>query len=218
MSTLMTTAPMALPADPGWVPSSLYRLTVAQYQALIESGALGKQDRVHLINGFLVSKMVHNPPHATACDASYAMLDAILPEGWYLRPDKPIDIPMVNMPEPDLSVVRGHYQDYATRHPRPKDVALVVEVASSSLIDDLEMAAIYGRARIPVYWIIDLIGRKVEVYSRPGKNGYRSHKSFASGDQVPVTIGGRKLPPIAVNDLLPRKATEFKDRPKGKRG
>jgi Uma2 family endonuclease len=214
----MSTPPLVLPADPGWIPSSLYRLTVSQYQALIESGALGERDRVHLINGFLVAKMVHNPPHATVCDASHAMLDAILPDGWYLRPDKPIDIPTVNMPELDLAVVRGHYQDYATRHPRPKDVALVVEVASSSLIDDLEMAAIYGRARIAVYGIIDLIGRKVEVYSQPGKNGYRSHKTFASGEHVPVTIGGRKLPPIAVDDLLPRKATEAKVRPKGNRG
>jgi Uma2 family endonuclease len=210
MSTMMSTPPMALPADPGWVPSSLYRLTVEQYQALVESGALGKRDRIHLINGLLVAKMVHNPPHATACDAAYAMFDVRLPEGWYLRPDKPIDIPTVNMPEPDLAVVRGHYQDYATRHPGPRDVALVIEVASSSLLDNQGMAAVYGRAGISVYWIIDLKGRKVEVYSRPGRNGYRSHKTFASGEQVPVTIGGRKLPPIAVDDLLPREGTEAK--------
>ena len=110
------------------------------------------------------------------------------------------------MPEPDLAIVRGNYQDYATRHPGPQDVALIVEIASSSLYDDQGMAGVYGRAGIPFYWIINLKDRQVEVYSRPGKNGYRSHKTFASGERVPVTIVGRKLPPIAVDDLLARQA------------
>jgi len=212
MSTLGSTEPitsptdLALSADPAWIPSPLYRLTVAQYEAMVEAGVLGKRDRVHLINGALVVKMTHNPPHATACDAAHAKLGAILPAGWYVRPDKPLAIPAINMPEPDLAIVRGDYQDYATHHPGPKDVALVVEVASSSLHDDQGMAEVYGRAAVPVYWIVNLNARQVEVYSRPGKNGYRSHKTFASGEHVPVTIGGRKLPPIAVDDLLPRQA------------
>ncbi len=159
--------------------------------------------------------MVHNPPHATSCDAAHAMLDAILPDGWYLRPDKPIDIPTVNMPEPDLSVVRGHYQDYAERHPRPRDVALVVEVATSSLLADRELAVVYGRGGVAIYWIVDVNGRQVEVYTRPGKNGYRSRKIYASGEYIPVTIGGRALPPIAVDDLLPRQ--EAKPKAKGRR-
>jgi len=206
MSTVVIPEPMALPADLEWVPSPLYRLTVAQYEAMVEAGVLGKRDRVHLINGVLVAKMPHNPPDATACDAALAKLGAILPAGWYLRPDKPIDIPAVNMPEPDLVVARGSYQDYAVYHPGPKDVALVVEVAGSKPHEDQAMANIYGRAGIPVYWIIKLKACEVEVYSRPGRDGYRSHKTFSVGEQVPVTIGGRKLPPIAVADLLPRKA------------
>ena len=51
MSSIASTPPTTLPADPAWVPSSPYRLTVAKYKALIESGPLGKRDRVHLING-----------------------------------------------------------------------------------------------------------------------------------------------------------------------
>jgi Uma2 family endonuclease len=213
MSTITSTPPTVLPADPAWVPSSPYRLTMAQYEALIESGALGKRDRVHLINGILVAKMVHNPPHATACDAAHAMLHRILPPGCYLRPDKPIDIPTVNMPEPDLAVVRGRYQDYARRHPGPRDIALVVEVSVSSLSDDRAMAVVFGPAGIPVYWIIDVKGRQVEVYTRPGKKGYRSRKIYVSGEQVPVLIDGRQLQPIAIDDLIPAQAT----RTEGKR-
>ena len=83
----------------------------------------------------------------------------------------------------------------------------------SSLGDDREMAVVYGPAGIPVYWIVNVEGRQVEVNTRPGKKGYRSRKIYASGEQIPVTIGDQQLPPIAVDDLLPPRAT----RTKGKR-
>ena len=72
------------------------------------------------------------------------------------------------------------------------------------------------KAKVPVYWIINLVARQVEIFSRPGKNGYRSHQVFRSGEQIPVTIGGHDLPPIPVESLLPRfKPTKGKGRPKG---
>jgi Uma2 family endonuclease len=80
------------------------------------------------------------------------------------------------------------------------DVALLVEVSASTLSQDRgKKLSAYAKGRIPVYWIVNLVNRQVEVYSRPGKKGYRSHKTFASGEQVPVTIGGQKLSPITVD-------------------
>ena len=119
---------------------------------------------------------------------------------------QPVRIPDFDEPEPDVAVVRGTDEDYEYKIPTAADVALLTEVSSSTLVQDRGKKLLaYAKGRIPVYWIVNLVARQVEVYSRPGKNGYRSHKTYASGEQVPVTIGGRKLLPIAVDDLLPRR-------------
>ena len=96
-------------------------------------------------------------------------------------------------------------------------MALLVEVSESTLSQDRgKKLSAYAKGKIPVYWIVNLVNRQVEVFSRPGKTGYRSHKTYASGEQVPVTIGGQELPPIPVESLLPRlKPTKGKGRPKG---
>ena len=126
-------------------------------------------------------------------------------------------IPDYDEPEPDVAIVRGTDADYEHRIPTAADVALLVEVSDSTLSQDRgKKLLVYAKGRIPLYWIVNLVNRQVEVYSRPGKNGYRSHKTFASGEQVPVKIGGQELPPIAVDSILPRReATGGKGRPKG---
>ena len=84
-------------------------------------------------------------------------------------------------------------------------MALLVEVSDGTLGQDrgVKLAA-YAKDGIPVYWIVNLVDRQVEVYTRPVKAGrYRSRKDYKPGQQVPVVIAGQQLPPIAVDDILP---------------
>ncbi len=64
-------------------------------------------------------------------------------------------------------------------------------------------AEVYGPSGIPVYWIVDLVHRRVEVYTEPGPEGYRACETFAEGQFVPVVIEGQPIGQIAVTDLLP---------------
>jgi Uma2 family endonuclease len=100
-------------------------------------------------------------------------------------------------------VVRGSIRDYARRDPDPHEVALIVEVADSSLRDDRELARVYGGGGIPIYWIIDLVDRRVEVYTMPDQGGYRSRTDDHRGQDVPLVIGGAEVGRIPVDDLLP---------------
>ena len=207
MSTAVTprlmTAPMPT-ALPDWIPSPLYRLTVEQYEAMADAGIFGDRGRVQLINGCLVEKMTHHPPHSIADDLCGEALRLAFPPGWYIRPGKPVRIPgLASMPEPDRSVARGSIRDYGGRHPGPDELALVVEVSDSSLDADRKMAEIYGKARIPAYWIVNLVDGQVEVYSDPGPDGYRSHEVLAPGHVLRVTIDGVEVGEIAVADILP---------------
>jgi Uma2 family endonuclease len=206
MSTATATPPTIRPAPSGWVPSPLYRLTVEQYEAMVASGVFSSKERVHLINGYLVAKMTQKPPHTIANNLVAAELSRIIPaDRFHIRPAEPIRLPgRASEPEPDRCVVRGAIRDYAARHPGPEDIVLLVEVADSSLYDDRMLAdEVYGPAGVPVYWIVNLVHRQVEVHSDPSPGGYRARAVFAEGEAVPVVIDGQELGRIAVTDLLP---------------
>ena len=204
MATITVTKSRKPSSDPSWIPSSLYRLTVEQYEAMVDSGIFTGRDKVQLINGYLVAKMTQNTPHATADDLCGDLLNCVIPPGWYVRVAKPIRLPAESSElEPDRCVVRGSIRDYSAQHPGPADLALVVQVADSSLDDDRMQADIYGRAGIPVYWIINLIDRQVEVYSNPGPSGYQLLEVFVPPHVLTVMIDGVEVGEIPVAEILP---------------
>jgi Uma2 family endonuclease len=204
MSTATMPQPATSPGIPPWVPTSLYRLTLDQYEAIVDAGILGKKDHVYLIDGFLVTKMTQDDPRATADELCGQALSRVVPAGWHLRAGKPIRLPkLTSKPEPDRSVVRGAVRDYARRSPEPADIALVAEVSDTGLADDRKLAGVYGRAGIPFYWIINVVDGQVEVYSRPGPSGYESLEVLAPGHSLTVVIDGVEVGEIPVDDLLP---------------
>jgi len=68
MSTITATNSRNSSTDRSWIPSSLYRLTLDQYEAMVDSGIFTGRDKVHLMNGYLVAKTAQTTPHATADD------------------------------------------------------------------------------------------------------------------------------------------------------
>ena len=61
----------------------------------------------------------------------------------------------------------------------------------------------YAGGGIPVYWIVNLVDRQVEVYSDPGPEGYRSTQIFTPGQDVPIVIDGATMGTVPVADILP---------------
>ncbi len=57
MSSL-TRRPSRPPIESTWVPSPLFRIALEKYEAMVDAGILTKRDKVHLINGVLVAKMI----------------------------------------------------------------------------------------------------------------------------------------------------------------
>ncbi len=179
---------------------TLYRLTVEEYEQI--AGFLD-DDRVELIDGYLVKKMTKNPPHVIGCARALAALTRTAPAGWYCRPGEPVRLGLRNEPEPDVSLARGTVDDYSDGHPGPADVALVVEVSDTTLPKDRRRKRTYGPAGIPVYWIANLNERVVEVYTGPGPDGYASQTDYTPGMDVPLFIDGVIVGHIAVDELLP---------------
>ena len=213
-----TTSPATFPGGPA--PSAappspeLYRFTVDQYERMGESGILTQDDRVELVEGLLYQKPMKKGPHSIACRETAAGLTRLVPaESYFVTREDPVNIPSnlaerqdsrAGMPEPDISVVRGHSRDYVEQ-PVAGDVPLVVEVADKTrlAIAQGEKLRSYAGGGIPVYWIVNLVDRRVEVYTSPGADRYASHQDYHAGEVVPVIIDGQQLGQIAVDDILP---------------
>jgi Uma2 family endonuclease len=184
----------------------LFRLTVEQYRRMSEVGILNEDDRVELLEGLLIAKMTKSPPHDVAIDLTRDAIAELLPAGWRIRIQSAINTPD-SEPEPDIAVVLGPARRYVKAHPRPKDVALLVEVADASLAEDRgRKARLYARARIPVYWLVNLQESTVEVYTDP-KGGrspaYGRRRDYGIDESVPLTIGEEEVGEIAVEEILP---------------
>jgi Uma2 family endonuclease len=194
-----TTEPRSVP----FTAAELYRVNVSEYERLVALGALD-DPKIELLDGFLVRKMGKNPPHVWSVDVTEIGLSRLLPAGRLVRRESPVRIPECDEPEPDVAVVRGTRLDYKTRHPGPNDVGLLVEVAESSLDRDRgEKQRAYARARIPVYWIVNLIELQIEVYTDPVDTRYRAQAVHPRGTDAPVILDGIECGRLRVDDLLP---------------
>lgn len=202
-------APMAQPApelEALVPPTAIHRLSVAQYQAMASLGILRPEDRVELLEGWLVVKTTKNPPHRIATREVRLALERVVPHGWYVDSQEPI-VTADSEPEPDAAVIRGESRDYSSQNPPAGQVGLVVEVADASLLRDRRLKGrIYARAGIPIYWIVNLVERRVEVYAQPAGDGplaaYGSRHDAGEGESVAVTLDGVEVGNLAVSVLV----------------
>src|SRR5262245_11765687 len=197
MSTVASTQPMVSPAGPA--DSGVYRFTIEEYERMVLD-----DPRVELIDGQVMRKMGKNPPHSWCTKALINTVPGLIPIGFTWRVEQPVRIPDYDEPEPDFAVVRGTDDDYEDRHPEPPDVALLIEVSESSLPRDRgKKLSAFAKSRIPVYWIINLAERRIEVYTAPQPEGYGLCTPYREGQAVPLIIDGVEFGPIAVDQLLP---------------
>ena len=187
-------------------------LTVKQFDRMVEQGILPETNRFELIEGKLVEKMTKGGKHSASSERSWRAINALLPPGWHVRIEKPVSIPSRRSePEPDVSVARGEVDDYEDRHPGSQDVAQVVEITRTSASKDRRLARVYGPGGIPVYRIVNLPLRRLEVYSHPVPltpiaGAYPAPTILGETESVDLTIDGQVVGQIAVADLLPRRS------------
>jgi Uma2 family endonuclease len=187
--------------------ASIATFSVGRYQRMIEQGILTSEDKVELLENHVVRKMPRNPRHDGTIDFITDTLRSWLPPGWRVRVQLTVAL-ADSQPEPDFAVVRGDARTYLTRHPTAADVGLVIEVADSSLLrDQRDKTRIYARAGIQAYWIVNLVDRRIEVYTNPtGPADVPQYQAFATyqpGDTVPLILDGSSVASVPVADLLP---------------
>jgi Uma2 family endonuclease len=211
MSTPTQTAIPSAPAS-GAAPATAsglvpYRLTVRQFEKMIDAGVFRDEDHVELLGGLLVDKMVKQDPHNFSVGEVAETFRAVLPRDWVVREEKSIVLGIFWRPEPDIAIARGPRERYRSKGPRRADLCLLVEVADSSYAKDRGPKwRQYAASGVSVYWIVNLPLRQIEVYSAPagrGKSaGYRDTTIYGPDDDIPLIIEGRELGRIKVSEVL----------------
>src|ERR1043166_1643282 len=192
---------IAVPTDVVW------RFSVDQYHSMIRMGILTEDDPVELLEGWLIVKMSKSPKHRVATRLIRQALEHSVPSGWYVDSQEPLTT-ADSEPEPDVMVVRGETRQYLDHHPSPQDIALVVEVADSSLQRDRTLKKrLYASAGIAVYWIVNLLLGQIEVYTDPSgpseQPEYHQQHNYGQTDTIPLVMEGREVSRLAAQDLLP---------------
>jgi Uma2 family endonuclease len=170
-------------AEPAQTPLPLHHLDVETYNQIVASGALEGR-RVELLDGVLAQMSPQSPAHATVIEA---LTEHFAGAKARVRVQLPIEVASDCEPEPDLALVA--HRPPPGRH--PTTALLVVEVAvSSQMIDRNVKAAMYAKAGIPTYWLVDVPGRAVEVRTEPGPDGYGRCQTYPEPASVPCPLDG----------------------------
>jgi hypothetical protein len=188
-------------------PAPPKRYTVAEYQHLIRIGAFANNERNELIEGWLIPKTSRNPRHDVALDKTQDTIRPLLPSGWRLRIQSAITT-SDSEPEPDIAIVQEPPDRYMNSHPVPSEIAALIEVSDASLTFDRNTKGrMYARANIEVYWIVNLIDRQVEVYTKPDSQAidpsYASRQDFSENESAPLIIAGQQVAIVPVRSMLP---------------
>lgn len=190
-----------LPVSPAADSLRRKRFTRREVERMLELGIFDGQ-RCELIDGELIDKMGQNPPHAQAIRNLFAWLIGLCGAG-RLQMQLPIELQSGDsdwsLPEPDLAVLAEAGGDYGKRHPSGDELLLVVEVADTSLRQDLiTKRDLYARASVREYWVLDLQSRRLVVHRLPEQGEYRE-TSICNEDHLASCAGHT----IAVRALLP---------------
>lgn len=177
------------------------RFTRSELRRMIDAGVFEADEHVELLHGRLVVVPPQGPAHSYTSTVLRDRLQRAYQDRALVREAKPLDCGQENVPEPDLAVVRGSARDYVDRDPEGWEAFLVVEVSRTTQKTDRDKASIYASANVPVYWLVDVPGRRVEVHTDPTEGDrYRVVRVLAEEDELEVAGPDMRWP---VREVLP---------------
>ena len=177
-------------------------ITVEEYHLMGETGIIGPDERVQLVSGRIIQMPPMGPKHAYHLTMLHEILRTTFQGRAAIRSQIPLTLDGYSEPEPDFAVVRAPQERYQFQHPTAADAFLVIEVSDSTLRTDRgEKLLAYAEGGIPEYWIVNLVDRTLEIYTKPAGSAFRHKRIVRSGERV----AAQAFPAdeISVDDILP---------------
>ncbi|MCU0543809.1 MAG: Uma2 family endonuclease [Oscillatoriaceae cyanobacterium Prado104] len=156
--------------------------TVQEYHLMAEAGVFSPDDRVELIEGEIIVMAAIGTRHASCVKRLVRRFSAIPEEIAIVGAQDPIQLTERTQPQPDVVLLQFRADYYATAHPMPDEVLLLVEVSDSTVDFDRDVKVPnYARSGIQEVWLWDLEENCVEVYREPTANSYSFMQKLERG-------------------------------------
>lgn len=170
------------------------RFTLDEYHRMGETGILGPEDRVELIEGEIIEMAPIGSRHAATVARIHHRLSVRVGDRAVVWVQNPLLlIRHQSEPEPDVMLLAPRADFYASGLPEPPDVRLLIEVADSSLpYDRRTKLPLYARAGVAEVWLVDVEGSTLEIHRGPVGAAYL---------HVRVPGAGETFAPEAFPDL-----------------
>ncbi|WP_377475246.1 MAG: Uma2 family endonuclease [Microcoleus anatoxicus] len=166
------------------VQTQKWLFTVQEYHLMSDAGVFANE-RVELIEGEIIQMAAIGTRHASSVKRLTRCFSLIPEDLATLGVQDPIQLTEKTEPQPDVVLLQPRADYYATAHPVPSEVLLLVEVADSTVDNDRNIKVpIYARSGIQEVWLWDLEVNCLEVYRNPTANGYTSIQKFERGEMV----------------------------------
>ena len=161
------------------------RFTVDEYYQMARAGILTEGDRVELIDGEIVEVAPLGPRHAAGVMRLTQLFGQRFGDAALINVQNPVRLDERTEPQPDVALLRPRADFYASGHPTPAEVLLIVEVAETSVEADRRIKVpLYARSGIPETWLVDFIGEAITIYREPTPDGYRTVRTARRGERL----------------------------------
>ncbi|HEV8584012.1 MAG TPA: Uma2 family endonuclease [Methylomirabilota bacterium] len=171
------------------------RFTLDEYHRMGETGILGPEDRVELIEGEIIEMSPIGSRHAGTVARIQHLFSTRLGDRAVVWVQNPLLLVQhQSEPEPDIILLEGRADFYVSGLPEPPDVRLLIEVAESSLpYDRRTKLPLYARAGVAEAWLVDLDAGRLEIHRAATGGAYRD---------VRIPRAGETFSPGAFADLV----------------
>jgi Uma2 family endonuclease len=145
-----------------------HRFKAKQYRHMVQTGVLGKDDRVELLDGIITDMSPIGSRHAGTVRRLSVHFSPLNSGRAVIGVQDPIALSEWSQPEPDLWLAAYRPDLYASGHPVADDILLIVEVADSSMEKDARVKLpLYSQAKVPEVWLVDLNSRTLHRHRSP---------------------------------------------------
>ena len=177
-----------------WTPERT-RISAERFDKMIAAGVLTKYDRVELIEGDMLNEPGINPPHSAITARLTDLLVLAVGRSVTVSPCGSVRLGDFSVPQPDLMLLTRREDFYFGRRPTAAEVLLLIEVSDSSFAyDQSTKRALYARYGVEEYWVVDVQGERVFVYSEPAGEGYARVVECTAAD----IVSPRAVPAVKV--------------------